>query len=281
MSRNLKQFSNIDPDAMKARQNIQTRFNEIVKIFSSTTQPPKELSSKNWSPPPSDCIKLNADAATRSSGSALAVVPRNHLGEVLSIWAKKHHSSSPAIAEAESLYWAMNLAVKEGWKSVIFEGDAKNCFDPLINLDLSPEWLTHNIISMAIVAALDLEDYNKDMDMQSQVTVPENQEQEAASLRGVGRFLSQYHQPAKMTCNKFPRVCRLKNSPGRDCCNKKCVNVITDRMNCGACGRKCKYSEICCKGKCVNTSFDKRHCGGCNKKCKKGELCVYGMCNYA
>ena len=135
--------------------------------------------------------------------------------------------------------------------------------------------------AMAIVAALDLEDYNEDMDMQSRVTVPENQEQEAAFFRGVGRFLSQYHQPAKMTCNKFPWVCRLKNSPGRDCCNKKCVNVITDRMNCGGCGRKCKYSEICCKGKCVNTSFDKRHCGGCNKKCKKGELCVYGMCNYA
>nr|POE61328.1 hypothetical protein CFP56_48900 [Quercus suber] len=146
MSRNLKQFSNIDPDAMKARQNIQTRFNEIVKVFSSATQPPKELSSKNWPPPPSDCIKLNVDAATRSSGSALAVVARNHLGEVLSIWAKKHYNSSLAIVEAESLYWAMNLAVKEGWKSVIFEGDAKNCFDPLINLDLSLEWLTHNII---------------------------------------------------------------------------------------------------------------------------------------
>nr|POE46277.1 putative ribonuclease h protein [Quercus suber] len=139
-------FSNIDPDAMKARQNIQTRFNEIVKVFFSVTQPPKELSSKNWSPPPSDCIKLNVDAATKSSSSTVAVVARNHLGKVLSIWAKKHHSSSPVIAEAESLYWAMNLAVKEGWKSVIFEGDAKNCFDPLINLDLSPEWLTHNII---------------------------------------------------------------------------------------------------------------------------------------
>ena len=86
------------------------------------------------------------DAATRSSSSALAVVARNHLGEVLSILAKKHHSSSPVIAEAESLYWAMNLAFKEGWKSVIFEGDAKNYFDPLINPDLSPEWLTHNII---------------------------------------------------------------------------------------------------------------------------------------
>ncbi|KAK9995900.1 hypothetical protein SO802_020586 [Lithocarpus litseifolius] len=99
-----------------------------------------------WSPPPSGCIKLNVDAATRSSGSALAVVARNHLGDVLSIWVKKYHNSSPAIAEAESLYWAMNLAVKEGWKSVILEGDAKNCFDPLINPDLSPEWHTHNII---------------------------------------------------------------------------------------------------------------------------------------
>nr|XP_023873275.1 uncharacterized protein LOC111985849 [Quercus suber]POE84816.1 hypothetical protein CFP56_75830 [Quercus suber] len=155
MSRNLTQFSNIDPDAMKARQNIQTRFNEIVKVFFSVTQPPKELSSKNWSPPPSDCIKLNVDAATKSSSSTVAVVARNHLGKVLSIWAKKHHSSSPVIAEAESLYWAMNLAVKEGWKSVIFEGDAKNCFDPLINPNLSPKWLTHNIIcnirSLAVV----------------------------------------------------------------------------------------------------------------------------------
>ena len=147
MSRNLKQFSNIDPDAMKARQNIQTRFNEIVKDFSSATQPLKELSSKTWSPPPSGCIKLNVDAAFQQDPvSALAVVARNHLGEVLSIWAKKHHSSSPVIAEGEALYWAVNLAIKEGWKSVIFEGDAKNCFDPLINPDLSPEWLTHNII---------------------------------------------------------------------------------------------------------------------------------------
>ena len=146
MSRNLKQFSNIDPDAMKARQNIQTRFNEIVNVFSSATQPPKELSSKIWSPPPFGCIKLNVNAATRSLGFALAVVARNHLGEVLSIWAKKYHSSSPAIAKAKSLYWAINLVVKEGWKSMIFEGDAKNCFDPLINPDLSPKWFTHNII---------------------------------------------------------------------------------------------------------------------------------------
>ncbi|KAL0014184.1 hypothetical protein SO802_001253 [Lithocarpus litseifolius] len=157
MPRNLKQFSNIDLDAMKARQNIQTRFNEIVNVFSSAYQPPKELRSKTWSPPPFGCIKLNVDVATRSLGSALAVVARNHFAEVLLIWAKKHHNSSPATAEAKSVYWAMNLAVKEGWKSVIFEGDAENCFDPLINPDLSHEWHTHNIICniRSLAAAFD------------------------------------------------------------------------------------------------------------------------------
>ena len=29
---------------------------------------------------------------------------------------------------------------------MIFEGDAKNFFDPLINPDLPPKWLIHNII---------------------------------------------------------------------------------------------------------------------------------------
>ncbi|PON52129.1 Stigma-specific protein [Parasponia andersonii] len=80
------------------------------------------------------------------------------------------------------------------------------------------------------------------------------------SLGGMSRFLAQQ----SLTCEKFPRVCRLKRSIGLDCCKKKCVNVKTDRLNCGMCGYKCgykcKYTEICCKGKCVNSSFDRRHC---------------------
>ncbi|KAJ4703931.1 Stigma-specific protein Stig1 [Melia azedarach] len=101
--------------------------------------------------------------------------------------------------------------------------------------------------------------------------------QEATSMRGISRFLAQQNLIVNITCDKFPRVCRLKNSPGPDCCKKKCVNVKTDRFNCGMCGYKCKYTEICCKGKCVNASFDKRHCGGCNKKCKK-ESSVFMGC---
>ncbi|KAI4295945.1 hypothetical protein L6164_035938 [Bauhinia variegata] len=101
--------------------------------------------------------------------------------------------------------------------------------------------------------------------------------EEASSLRG----MAQQNLISNMTCDKFPKVCRLKSSKGPHCCKKKCVNVNTDKLNCGMCGYKCTYTEICCKGNCVNASFDKRHCGGCNHKCKKGELCVYGMCNYA
>ncbi|KAK6269062.1 hypothetical protein QUC31_013222 [Theobroma cacao] len=119
--------------------------------------------------------------------------------------------------------------------------------------------------TIAILAATSLADFDE----------------KQTSLRGLSRFLAQQNLKANVTCDNFPRICRLKNSPGPDCCKKRCVNVKTDRMNCGMCGYKCKYGEICCKGQCVNASFDKRNCGGCNKRCKKGEFCVYGMCNYA
>ncbi|KAK9064163.1 hypothetical protein SSX86_015543 [Deinandra increscens subsp. villosa] len=101
------------------------------------------------------------------------------------------------------------------------------------------------------------------------------------SLRGASRFLAQHSRGLVLKCNKNPRLCRAKGSPGPDCCNKKCVNVKTDKQNCGLCGKKCKHQEICCKGKCVNVMTDKKHCGGCNNRCKKGNSCMRGMCSYA
>ncbi|KAF5195055.1 Stigma-specific protein stig1 [Thalictrum thalictroides] len=108
-----------------------------------------------------------------------------------------------------------------------------------------------------------------------------DESKEPSSLRGTSRFLAQQKPKKQLSCNKFPRICRSKGSPGPDCCKKKCVNVKTDGLNCGMCGNKCKYSQICCGGKCINPSMDKRNCGGCNKGCNKGEFCSYGMCNYA
>ncbi|THF96890.1 stigma-specific STIG1-like protein 2 [Camellia sinensis] len=136
------------------------------------------------------------------------------------------------------------------------------------------------LVTHTIVAALDTDqdfvDHEDDFDDHSRGEI-----KETASLQGLSHFLAQQKMPANYTCEKFPRVCGLKDSAGPDCCKKKCVNVKTDQLNCGMCGYKCKYAEICCGGRCVNASFDKSHCGGFHKKCKKGELCVYGMCDYA
>ncbi|OAY25888.1 stigma-specific STIG1-like protein 1 [Manihot esculenta] len=115
----------------------------------------------------------------------------------------------------------------------------------------------------------------------SDIPWQENQETTSSFLRGTKRFLAQKTRGVQMTCDKYPRVCRAKGSPGPDCCKKKCVNVMTDKLNCGKCGKKCKYPEICCKGVCVNPMSNKKHCGGCNNKCKQGSKCVYGMCSYA
>ncbi|XP_043690302.1 stigma-specific STIG1-like protein 1 [Telopea speciosissima] len=114
-------------------------------------------------------------------------------------------------------------------------------------------------------------------------SLPESEQPSSStSLRGIGRFLRQTSSPRQqMTCNRYPRICRAKGSPGPDCCKKNCVNVYTDRLNCGICGKKCNYNEICCRGKCVNPSFDKKNCGLCNNRCKKGRSCVLGLCNYA
>ncbi|KAG6695338.1 hypothetical protein I3842_09G093900 [Carya illinoinensis] len=79
----------------------------------------------------------------------------------------------------------------------------------------------------------------------------------------------------RSTCNKYPRICRASDSPGPNCCNKQCVNLMADKLNCGKCGKKCNYSEMCCRGK------DSRNCGRCNSKCRKGNSCQYGLCSYA
>ncbi|KAK8543296.1 hypothetical protein V6N13_136181 [Hibiscus sabdariffa] len=124
--------------------------------------------------------------------------------------------------------------------------------------------------AMAISVATTRADFNKESRVHTE------------QVLGLRRFLAQWNTKPSLTCDKFPRICRIKNgSPGPDCCKKKCVNVKKDRFNCGMCGYKCKYGEICCRGQCVNASFDKRNCGGCNNKCRRGEFCVYGMCNYA
>ncbi|TKY72183.1 Stigma-specific STIG protein 3 [Spatholobus suberectus] len=123
--------------------------------------------------------------------------------------------------------------------------------------------------------------YVKNHNSTKKLATPSSESEELASLRGAKGLHGHKTVRGAMTCDKYPRVCHVKGSEGPDCCRKKCVNVLTDRNNCGMCGKRCKYSQVCCKGKCVNPMFDKHHCGRCGNKCNKGDLCVYGLCSYA
>ncbi|XP_058092621.1 stigma-specific STIG1-like protein 1 [Magnolia sinica] len=129
-----------------------------------------------------------------------------------------------------------------------------------------------NFIEEEEVPALDSESISTDLPPA---------DSEPSSFRGLGRFLLVKNKQKPLKCNKNPLICRSKGSAGPFCCKKKCVDVRTDRLNCGLCGKKCKYNETCCKGKCVNLSFHKRHCGRCNNSCGNGNFCSYGLCNYA
>ncbi|KAL3596293.1 hypothetical protein D5086_007930 [Populus alba] len=73
--------------------------------------------------------------------------------------------------------------------------------------------------TIATVAALHSDHYNENSNMQSQLSLCEIQEA-VTSLRGAGQVNS--------TCNKLPRICRLKRSPGPDCCNER--NALTLRQ---------------------------------------------------
>src|SRR5688500_4376245 len=69
---------------------------------------------------------------------------------------------------------------------------------------------------------------------------------------------------------------------GQTICGRRCVDIRTDRMNCGACGRACSAGQICsagacragcpqgqtsCAGVCRDLASDPANCGGCGRLC--------------
>ena len=81
--------------------------------------------------------------------------------------------------------------------------------------------------------------------------------------------------------------------PGMAACGGTCVNLASDRLNCGACGNACGADRLCessacvvscssgmtaCAGACVSTSSSPAHCGGCNMPCASNEVCESGAC---
>ncbi|KAG5516525.1 hypothetical protein RHGRI_037291 [Rhododendron griersonianum] len=114
---------------------------------------------------------------------------------------------------------------------------------------------------------------------------------------------------AGYTCDKHLAVCTVACKSGKQCCKGKCVNIQTNRSNCGTCGYTCINTDHYCNGKCVNLKTDilncgscgnkcglnlnccnwkivnlhtnEKHCGRCQNNCKKDDACMNGICEYA
>ena len=87
----------------------------VLPSLTADLQNPKQLHNPCWTPPPHVWIKLNSVAATATSSTAIAAVPRNSTGMVVMV-------NSHVVLQNASL---------EGWSQVIFESDSKECIDPV------------------------------------------------------------------------------------------------------------------------------------------------------
>ncbi|MCB9611908.1 MAG: hypothetical protein H6722_05565 [Sandaracinus sp.] len=78
--------------------------------------------------------------------------------------------------------------------------------------------------------------------------------------------------------------CRCGSGPPctgtRLCCGGSCVDISSDVVHCGACGRACGGTDACCSGVCINTRTNFDNCGGCGRACD-GDVadgCSAGSC---
>lgn len=89
--------------------------------------------------------------------------------------------------------------------------------------------------------------------------------------------------PAGQSCNAA-NVCVCDSGT---LCGSSCVDIATDKKNCGGCGNECPTGMQCrnsacacadasltkCGASCVNIATDSRNCGGCGYECSAGMQC--------
>ncbi|HKA88318.1 MAG TPA: hypothetical protein VKE22_11675 [Haliangiales bacterium] len=81
--------------------------------------------------------------------------------------------------------------------------------------------------------------------------------------------------------------------PYQSFCGGRCIDTVTDPMNCGRCDNACTGSQVCsggactasclpglspCGNRCVNLGTDNQNCGTCGHPCGPGEGCAGGSC---
>ena len=135
-------FDNLYPLHPKQVQGallVSLHSHTLPSSFDSTKMVPS-------TPPPPGWLKINVDVAVTKSHASIVVIARDHLGIPIKMWARVIKLTSPIQAEFETIFWAMLLAKYERWSHVIVEGDAKDCFDALVDPKFLPSWSIHTTI---------------------------------------------------------------------------------------------------------------------------------------
>ena len=88
-------------------------------------------------------------------------------------------------------------------------------------------------------------------------------------------------------CNNGVCECGSDGScpTGQTCCGAGCLDLKTNRINCGSCGFRCPDGQTCCKGRCKDLAADIDNCGACDNVCvgdpnssNSDVICVQGEC---
>ncbi|KAL5557491.1 hypothetical protein UlMin_039727 [Ulmus minor] len=99
-----------------------------------------------WTPPPTDWIKVNSDAAISISEVVIACVARDCKGVIISWSSRKLSPCSPLMAEALALELALKMACDAGWKYAIFASDSKIVIDALNSRNSDSPWAISSIL---------------------------------------------------------------------------------------------------------------------------------------
>ncbi|XP_019459853.1 PREDICTED: protein STIG1-like [Lupinus angustifolius] len=82
-------------------------------------------------------------------------------------------------------------------------------------------------------------------------------------------------------CRNRAFACNQGEFPPRFlCCRNHCVDVTSDRTNCGLCGIRCRFNYKCCNRLCINININPFNCGRCGRVCPFGRLCLFGLCGF-
>jgi len=87
-------------------------------------------------------------------------------------------------------------------------------------------------------------------------------------------------------------ACSVTCGSGLAKCNNSCVDLLTDKTNCGFCAQNCAGNLICsngdcacpagttdCGGVCADLATSAANCGSCGTSCAAGQQCVSSVCN--